>query len=297
MSARQLVAVGFRLFAIWLCVSALQLFAIASAIRKMTAAWGDAWWVGILVVGICVGVALIMWGLSGAMARGLMAGLERIPPATFSPSEIVVVGCVLMGLWWLKESFIPLLGLWMKAVALSPESGQSALAWLGPAGKLSAAMNLIQIGIGFFFVCRPYNIARWVLRHAPMVSDITTEPFDALLRRAKELGLRQVARPDIIAKLIELLSLHPEAHSRLPELIDLLRYKQNSSTRTVASRVIVSLGHVAAARAKPTAMEQLVEEDSPDAIEGLNLLIALAGQRQSVGVRDFDSSLASDEST
>lgn len=292
MGARQLVAIGFRLFAIWLCVSALQLFAIASAIRKMTAAWGDAWWVGILVVGVCVGIALIVWGLSGAMARGLMAGLERTPQSTFSPLEMVVVGCILMGLWWLKESFVPLVGLWMRAVALS--SGESAFAWLGTAGKLNAAMNLIQIGIGLFFVCRPYQIAQWVLRHAPIIHNATDEPFDSLILRARDLGRRQVARPDIIAKLVDLISSHPASFSRLAELMELLRYEPNPYARMAAARAIFLLGHEAAVRAMPAAVDQLAKEDSPEVIEDLNSLIASAGQHQSIDLHDPNNSSAAD---
>jgi len=183
MSARQLVAVGFRLFAIWVCVGAFQLFAITAALKNMSATWSNPWWMGTLIVGVCVGVALIVWMLSGTMARGLMSGLTKIPETRFSPFDIVVVGCVLMGLWWLKESIVPLVVLWLKAVALSSDSGQSAFTWLGAGGKLTAAMDLMQIGIGAFFVCRPYSIARWVLRHAPVVSDAAAEPpqpFDAV---------------------------------------------------------------------------------------------------------------------
>ncbi|MFZ0869689.1 MAG: hypothetical protein WAM90_03065 [Rhodanobacter sp.] len=171
MSARQLVAVGFRLFAIWLCVDAFQLFAITAALKNMATAWSNPWWMGSLIVGACVSVALIVWTLSGTMARGLLSGLTKTPEARFSPFDIVVVGCVLMGLWWLKESIVPFVGLWMKAVAMSSETGQSAFAWLGVAGKVAAALDLMQIGIGLFFVCRPHSIARWVLRHAPVISD------------------------------------------------------------------------------------------------------------------------------
>jgi hypothetical protein len=175
MSARQLVAVGFRLFAIWLCVEAFQLFAITAALKNMAATWSNPWWMGILIVGVCLGVALVVWTLSGTMARALVSGLATTSEARFSPFEIVVVGCVLMGLWWLKESIVPFVGLWMKAVAMSSETGQSAFTWLGVAGKVAAAMDLMQIGIGVFFVCRPYSIARWVLRRAPVISDAAIE--------------------------------------------------------------------------------------------------------------------------
>lgn len=175
MSARQLVAVGFRLFAVWLCVEAFQLFSITVALKHMAVEWSSPWWFGSLVVGVCLVVALVVWTLSGIMARGLMSGLTKTPETRFSPFDIVVVGCVLMGLWWLKESIVPLVGLWMRAVAMSSETGQSAFTWLGVAGKVAAAMDLMQIGIGVFFVCRPSTIARWVLRHTPGISDAAVE--------------------------------------------------------------------------------------------------------------------------
>jgi len=290
MGARQLVAVGFRLFAIWLCVGAFQLFAITAALKNMAVTWSNPWWIGTLVVGVCVGVGLVVWTLSGTMARGLMSGLAKTPEARFSPLDIVVLGCVLMGLWWLKESIVPFVGLWLKAVAMSSDTGQSAFTWLGVAGKVAAAMDLIQIGIGVFFVCRPYSIARWVLRHAPVISDAAvdpTEPFDALLRRAKELGVRQVARPDIVANLIELIATHPDVLRRFAELQELLQYKLNPSTRSAAGRAIVLLGPGVAMQAKATAATQLIEEDVAEVVRDLTALIALADTHSVTSYAEF----------
>ncbi|OOG39364.1 hypothetical protein [Rhodanobacter sp. C05] len=278
MGARQFVAVGFRLFAIWLCVGAFQLFAITAALKNMTTTWSNPWWMGVLIVGVCVGMALIIWALSGAMARGLMSGLTKVPEVRFSPFDIVVVGCVLMGLWWLKESIVPLVILWLRAVALSSDAGQSAFTWLGVGGKLAAAMNLMQIGIGLFFVCRPYSIAKWVLRHVPVVPDPVVEPFDLLLQRTRELGVRQVARPDIVAKLANLIATHPDAFGRLPELQDLLQYKLNPSTRSTAAKTIALMGPKAAIQAKTIAARQLLEEDVPEVVKNLTILIAFADE-------------------
>jgi hypothetical protein len=170
MTARQFVAVGFRLFAIWLCVGAFQIFGITEGLKRMSAGWGETSWLGLSLVGLFIGVALIVWALSGPLARGLMFGLSKAEDAKLSAFDLVAVGCVLMGLWWLKEALIPLIGLWLKAVALSPESGQTAFAWLGAAGKLTAGMDLLQIGVGAFFVCRPHQIAGWLIRNAPQSS-------------------------------------------------------------------------------------------------------------------------------
>jgi hypothetical protein len=193
---------------------------------------------------------------------------------------------------------MPFAGLWMKAVAMSSETGQSAFTWLGVAGKVAAAMNLLQIGIGVFFVCRPYSIANWVLRHAPVISDAMEppEPLDVLLGRAMDLGVRQVARPDLVAKLVKLIAMHPDVHRRLPELQELLQYKLNPSTRSAAGRAIVLLGPGAAMQAKATAARQLIEEDVPEVVRDLTALIALADRHSAQGFAGFPASPAEDGS-
>lgn len=167
MIARKLVAVGFRLFAIWLCVGAFQAFGLLVAVRKMVSNLGDSPWLGMWIVGALIGIAVIVWGLSGPLSRVLTFGMPKIEEAGISASDLVAVGCVLMGLWWLKEATIPLLALWLKAVALSPETGQSAFAWLGVQGKVSAGLDALQIGIGVYFVTQPYKIATRLIRNVP----------------------------------------------------------------------------------------------------------------------------------
>jgi hypothetical protein len=170
MTARQFVAVGFRLFAIWLCVGAFQVFGITESLKRASADWGDTSWLGLSLAGLFIGVALLVWALSGALARGLMFGLNNTEVARLSAFDLVAVGCVLMGLWWLKEALIPLISLWLKAVALSPETGQTAFAWLEVSGKVTAGKDLLQIGVAAFFISRPYQIAGWLIRNAPQSS-------------------------------------------------------------------------------------------------------------------------------
>lgn len=176
MVARQLVAVGFRLFAIWLCVAAFQAFGLIVSVRKMVSYLGDSPWLGMWIVGTLVGVAVIVWGLSGPMSRVLTFGMPRIEEARISATDLVAVGCVLMGLWWIKEATIPLIALWLKAVALSPESGQTAFAWLGVEGKVSAALDALQMGVGAYFVTQPYKIAMRLIRSVPTISEL--QPAD-----------------------------------------------------------------------------------------------------------------------
>jgi Na+/phosphate symporter len=164
MTARQIVAVGLRLFALWLCLAAFQLFWTAHALKKMTAEWGNPSLLGLSLVGLFIAVAAIVWVMSGPLSRWLVSGLGKMENVKPSTVDLLAVGCMLMGLWWLKEALLPLIRLWINAVAFASESGESAFRWLGSSGKLSVAVDILQIVIAGFFVRGAYPIARWLLR-------------------------------------------------------------------------------------------------------------------------------------
>lgn len=285
MGAKQLLAVGFRLFAVWICFGALQFVALLASVRRMQSTFGNELWLGVVVVGASAGVALIVWVTSGPLASGLMSGLvRRSPEPKFSPVDVVAVSCVLMGLWWLKEAVFPLGAIWLRAVAASSETGQSAAAWLGAQGKIAVGQDVAQIAVAAFFVSRPYRIAGWILRHAPAIREEAPEPFHVLLRRARELGLRQVARPDIMAALAGELAGHPLVLEHLDELGALLRYGANPLTRMVAAQSIVEIGVGAAVRVRGSAASQLAEEVVPEVLDNLKAVVALADKQNEMGV-------------
>lgn len=279
MGAKQLVALGLRLLALWILVSALQFYGIASALQATNTRWGNPPWTSVLVVAVVILVGLVVWLASGPLARGLMSGLPNTLDAKFSPHQAVAVGCILMGLWWLKTAVVSLAFLWLKAIALSTGSGRSAMAWLGTEDKLYAFSDGLQIGIGLFFVLRSSDMARWLLRHLPSIPEASSEPFDPLVRRAKELGLRQTVRPDVMADLVMQLASHPDALRRFGELEELLRYAPNPYTRSAAARAMLALGSLGAARARHVAGMQLREETDPDVAKDLELLIESPGQQ------------------
>ena len=164
MTARQIVAVGLRLFALWLCLAAFQIFWTAQALKRMTAEWGNPSLLGLSLVGLFVAIATVVWVMSGPLSRWLVSGLGKMENVTPSTVDLLAVGCMLMGLWWLKEALLPLIRLWINAVAFASESGESAFRWLGDGGKLSVAIDILQIVIAGFFVRGAYPIARWLLR-------------------------------------------------------------------------------------------------------------------------------------
>lgn len=166
MTPKHFIAVCLRLFALWMVIGGFQVLVIAEAIKQFNEHLiGDPVWMVALVMAVFLVAAFMVWILSAPIATKLLSGVPP-PKSSGSPTgNIIVAGCVLMGLWWLKEALIPLLSLWMRAFALS--GSQSAMELMGPTGKISTVLHLIEIAFGLFFLLRPFDVAKWVLRRMP----------------------------------------------------------------------------------------------------------------------------------
>lgn len=168
MTPKHFVAVGLRLFALWLVWGSVQLLAIASALKRYNTQLGDnPLWIAALVMAAFLVAAFLIWVFSAPLATAALSGVPKPQDATLSFGHIIVAGCVLMGLWWLKESTIPLIGLWLRAISMARLNDASALGLIGDTGKINTVLYLIQIACGLFFVLRPFAIARWVIRSIP----------------------------------------------------------------------------------------------------------------------------------
>jgi hypothetical protein len=168
MTPKHFVAVGLRLFALWLVWGSIQSFAIATAIERFNPSpGGNSLWIAVIVVIVFLATAALVWMFSASLATAALSGIPQPQNATLSLGHIIVAGCVLMGLWWLKASAIPLVDLWLRAISMSRWNNASAFDVLGDVGKINAALYLVQIACGLFFVLRPFVIARWVIRSIP----------------------------------------------------------------------------------------------------------------------------------
>jgi hypothetical protein len=163
---KHFIAICLRLFALWLIIGGFQVFAISEAVRQFNEHLiGDPVWLVLLIMAIFLVVAFLLWVFSSPIATKLLSGVAAPKVSALSMSDIIVAGCVLMGLWWLKEALIPLVGLWLRAFALSGD--QPAINVLGPSGKVSTVLHLIEIVFGLFFVLRPFDIAKWITGRIP----------------------------------------------------------------------------------------------------------------------------------
>ncbi|MFK2873203.1 hypothetical protein [Dyella lipolytica] len=176
MTPKHFVAVCLRLFALWLIFSGIQFFFIATALKYFNAQLSNGpMWIFVAVWAVFLVVAFLLWILSAPLATGLLAGVPKPQTPSLSLGDVIVAGCVLMGLWWLKEALGLLVGLWLKTVALSDLGDQSVFVSLGSTGKISTGIYLAEIAVGLFFVTRPFSIAKWVMRSAPTSRVESTE--------------------------------------------------------------------------------------------------------------------------
>lgn len=168
MTPKHFVAVGLRLFALWLAWGSIQSFAMATAIERFNGSLGSSpLWIAVIVVAVFLVTAILIWIFSAPLATAALSGIPPPQSATLSLAHLIVAGCALMGLWWLKASAIPLVELWLRAMSMSRLNNVSAFDMLGDVGKIDAALYLVQMACGLFFVLRPLVIARWVIRSIP----------------------------------------------------------------------------------------------------------------------------------
>jgi len=274
MGSRQVVALGLRLFSVWLCIGAFQSLAMFRA--GQAAGGGLPSWAGFAAAGVLLAAAWLIWMGSASIARGLMSGVPATPEAGLSAQTLLVAGCALLGLWWLKGALVPLIGLLVRSMVVSRNTALSAPEWLFQGALEPFCVDVVQLALGLFFVLRCRQVAQWILRRAQYVPE-PSQPFDEWLARASQLGTRQTARPDILANLVEHMVVHPAVWMHLPELQSLLGYKGNRFTRGVAARVILRLGPAACAQASDAAHAQWANEDDPEVADLLGSIARVAG--------------------
>ena len=170
MTPKHFIAVCLRLFALWTLLGGLQVFAISTAIEKFNAlTTNGSMWIAAVIIAVFWVVAFLLWILSAPLATALLSGVPKPQSSALSLGDIIVAGCVLIGLWWIKDTVIPLVELGIKASVLSSMNNQSIFDSLGLNGKISVGLNLAQFASGLFFVFRPFSVAKWVTRMTPIL--------------------------------------------------------------------------------------------------------------------------------
>lgn len=162
MSVRLLVAVGLRFFSISLCFGTLV------ALIAMRAGSGQGFGVSTLAwalfVAAVLAVAVILWALARPLSGLIVSGLPGKELVGLSAADLVIAGCALMGLWWLRPALAGLFDLWLRAQGLAEVSGRSAWASLDATGHGQLLARGIELALALLLLLRPRLVARWVLR-------------------------------------------------------------------------------------------------------------------------------------
>jgi hypothetical protein len=164
MTIRQVVAVGLRFFAIWLCFNALGGFLFmlkAEQANGLGSTPGASY-----ILGSMLALAVVVWMAAPYIGGAMVSGLRQSEPSQLSLADLVTAGCVLLGLWWLKEGVAGLTYTWLRAQMISSVSGQSAYASMDAATRAQAGYHLGEALLAAWLLARPFVVPRWVLGRA-----------------------------------------------------------------------------------------------------------------------------------
>ena len=178
MTVRQLIGIGLRLLAMWLCLNAFVGYGLvlASANNRVDHGSFSPAVVEFMVVIAFELMALVLWFFSNHIAGALLSGFSKDVEIRIRPSDLVVVGCVLMGLWWLKDATLPLLSLWLRSIFLSSTTtDQSTLEMMSTSIRINCGLYLLQIAVALILIYRSRRIASWLLQYPALSSGETYE--------------------------------------------------------------------------------------------------------------------------
>lgn len=162
MSIRLLVAVGLRFVAVALCFNALTSLVSIGALRAAGLA-AVAPLLALFYAGV-LAMAVVLWATARPLSGLFLSGLPRESLGGLASVDLVVAGCALLGLWWLKFAVGGLVELWVRAQMLTEVSGQSA--WRSPDARSQgqAVTQVFDLAIALLFLLRPRQIGQWILR-------------------------------------------------------------------------------------------------------------------------------------
>ena len=108
MSPHQTIAVGVRLFAIWLAIYVARLL---PSYYQEAAKANDSTFTAVIVVGTVLTVLfiLLLWFFPKSVARGLLDTENVIPGGSPSPDMWLAVGCALIGIWLIVPAITSLI--------------------------------------------------------------------------------------------------------------------------------------------------------------------------------------------
>lgn len=165
MTPQQIVAMAAKLFAIWLLVIALQLFAASLAIEAQV---GDSRIIVYLLPALPLLLAVLLWLFPMTVADRLIPRTHDSNIVRTPAREVTAIASAIIGLWVLIGSipvFVTTLGLFLA----SDQSLPSAM-YLTPDRKWNLLGVSLQCVLALYLVFKPWSVARRVFPNASLIT-------------------------------------------------------------------------------------------------------------------------------
>lgn len=165
MGERRSVALGLRLFAIWLVIDAVQLLALYLPLEGVVPISPVP---AVILGGATVIAAIVVWAFSSALSKRLMPDLADVPEPKPGTKQWLAIGCVLMGLFWVKTATISLIVSVTQFAYFSHKAEANWIGTLTSAGSFRAFAHLLELMAGLVLVCAPRAVTDWLIRRMPL---------------------------------------------------------------------------------------------------------------------------------
>ncbi len=159
MTPQQIVAIGVRLFAVWLALTSITFFNITPATMEITGVKFDPnnYWFG----AVHIVAALLLWFMPMAVAHKLLPRTQYENTMQAARVDLARVGCALMGLWLVARETPNLLWVIWKAMLLT--GTPSLVSGFSAETKIELGVSACVLAIGLLFVFKASIFARIVV--------------------------------------------------------------------------------------------------------------------------------------
>jgi hypothetical protein len=164
MTPQQIVGMAAKLFAIWLVVTAFQVFAAGLALKNQI---GEAAWsLPYLMPALPLVIGVLLWLFPMTIADKLVPRVRDTNTVRAPAREVTAIASVIIGIWVLIGT-LPLLVTTLGLVFVSDQNLMSAV-YFTPERKLTLLGVVLQWGFALLLVFKPWSIANKVF---PAASD------------------------------------------------------------------------------------------------------------------------------
>lgn len=164
MTPQQIVGLAARLFAIWLAINSVQAFEMAAAMHRQPGAESTP--APYIIAALLMLAAVLLWLFPMAVGHKLVPRTHSKDVIHVPANEIVVIACVVLGLWVLVVRAIPALAYYIAVVAMWIKNAQPITS-LDQSYHLSFVLGLVQLAVGLVLVLRARRISAYLLPEYP----------------------------------------------------------------------------------------------------------------------------------